>query len=263
MPSFRGSVRIVTVAFLCTCFLNADGTGPAQEPAAAPSAQPSEGWLALWKLPFFRIFAPLFQPAPEPLSDDEALPAVERAQFAEPCSVAPLDPITDPAAQQLEASASAQDAVDIANMAPAAAQALDRFESKVAAVGGTIVLKSAYRPSAYQQPLQNVWYKWMTELRKNQEPGCQGLRAQVQDEFLRHHLIETQHPVAISDHTRGLAFDATVDLPMRARLGRRRVSLDSLARLAGLLRPAIAADPVHFKYVGSVNPRAARRVRRA
>jgi D-alanyl-D-alanine dipeptidase len=135
-------------------------------------------------------------------------------------------------------------------MVPAAARALNLFQSKIAALGGSIVLKSAYRPAAYQKHLQNVWYKWM-ELRNNTDPGCQGLRAQVQEEFTRHHLIETQHPVEISDHTRGLAFDATVQLPTRARLGRRRFTLDSLARLAGLLRPAIAADPVHFKYVGA------------
>ena len=72
----------------------------------------------------------------------------------------------------------------------------------------------------------------------------------MEEEFKRHHLIETQHPVTVSDHTRGLAFDATVELPSQARLGRRRVNVDTLARLTGFRRPAIAADPVHFKYVG-------------
>jgi hypothetical protein len=76
------------------------------------------------------------------------------------------------------------------------------------------------------------------------------LRAQVGDEFTRHRLIETQHPVTASDHTRGLAFDATVNLPAGAKTGRRKMTLDGLARLAGLLRPAIAADPVHFKFFG-------------
>jgi D-alanyl-D-alanine dipeptidase len=140
-------------------------------------------------------------------------------------------------------------------MVPAAARALDRFQSKVQSVGGTIVLKSAYRPSAYQKHLQNVWYKWMSELRNNQDPACQALRAQVQEEFTRHRLIETQHPVAVSDHTRGLAFDATVALPQHARIGRRRVTLDGLAHLSGLVRPAIVADPVHFKFLGFVRTR--------
>src|SRR5205085_9754159 len=108
----------------------------------------------------------------------------------------------------------------------AAASALERFQSNVAAAGGSIILKSAYRPAAYQQHLQNVWYKWMHELRDNEDPACQELRAHVQEEFTRHRLIETQHPVTISDHTRGLAFDATVELPSHPRLGRRRVDID-------------------------------------
>lgn len=161
------------------------------------------------------------------------------------CPVAPLEPITDPAALALEANGGA----DVAHMVPGAERALVRFESKVTSVGGTIELKSAYRPASYQRHLQNVWYTWMA-LRNNNLPACQALKAHVRDEFARHHLIETQHPVSVSDHTRGTAFDATVDLPKNARLGRRRVTLDALARLAGLMRPAILADPVHFKWFG-------------
>ena len=218
-------------------------------------------WLtAFWNLPVIQFFAPLFGVVSDPIPDTPApaiLPAYEAPHPAEPCSVTPLDPIEDPATQQLEADAGS--GIDVSNMRPAAARALDRFESKVNAVGGTMVLKSAFRPAAYQQHLQNVWFKWMRELRNNQEPGCQEMRAQVRDEFLRHRLLETQHPVTDSDHTRGLAFDALVALPGNARLGRRRVSVDTLARSSGLMRPVIVADPVHFKYVGSVGYRVARR----
>jgi D-alanyl-D-alanine dipeptidase len=168
------------------------------------------------------------------------------------CSVAPLQPIDDGAAQQLEVS-TGSNVVDVADMIPAAARALTMFQTKVASVGGTMILKSAYRPAAYQKHLQDVWYKWMGELKGNRDSACQVLRAQVQDEFVRHRLIETQHPVAVSDHTRGLAFDATVDLST-AKIGR-RLTLDRLARLAGLLRPAIVADPVHFKFLGFALPR--------
>lgn len=209
----------------------------------------------LLDLPIVHYFASLFDwipAAPAPSDDAQAstVAAVPGEPIA-PCSVAPLDPIDDPAAQALEAESlnGSQSVVDTADMVPAAARALNRFESKVESVGGTIILKSAYRPSAYQKHLQNVWYKWM-EVKDNHEPGCETLRAQVQEEFTRHHLIETQHPVSASDHTRGLAFDATVDLPQSAKLRRRRVTLDGLARLAGLVRPAIVADPVHFKYLG-------------
>jgi hypothetical protein len=196
----------------------------------------------LFNLPVFHFFKPFFE--------SPAAPAPMPARVEVACAVAPLDPIEDLAAQQLEAAVGSDAMVNTSDMVPAAERALDRFQSTVAAVGGSIILKSAYRPAAYQQHLQNVWYKWMDELRNNSDRGCQDLRAEVQEEFTRHHLIETQHPVAVSDHTRGLAFDATVELPTRAHLGRRRVSLDSLAHLSGLLRPAIAADPVHFKYVG-------------
>jgi len=193
----------------------------------------------------------------------ETSAAVQPDQPIGTCSVAPLDPIEDPAARQLEAATEPNGTVDISDMVPAAARALDRFESKVNAMGGSMVLKSAYRPAAYQKHLQNVWYKWMDELRNNDDPACQPLRSEVQEEFTRHHLIETQHPVAISDHTRGLAFDATVSLPANPRSGRRRLTLDGLARLSGLLRPAIAADPVHFKYVGAIRLAPRRRARAA
>ncbi|MGA7240761.1 MAG: hypothetical protein WBY44_34070 [Bryobacteraceae bacterium] len=217
--------------------------------AANSSSSLLWSWEALWR-PVHHFFTELFEPV-SPQADAEQLPLRQPAESLGPCAVSPLDPITDPAAEQLEASMGS-DVVDVQHMVPAAARALDRFQSKVAGVGGTIVLKSAYRPAPYQKHLQNVWYKWMDELRDNRDPGCQQLRAQVGEEFTRHRLIETQHPVEVSDHTRGLAFDATVVLPQNAAKGRRRLTLDGLARLAGLLRPAIAADPVHFKFFGGV-----------
>ncbi|HWC97207.1 MAG TPA: hypothetical protein VG456_10665 [Candidatus Sulfopaludibacter sp.] len=235
-------MRTVTLAVV-TAWL---GYGQVNQPTV-PTDLPS--WEEdLRNLPVVRFFTSWF--------DGPALPAFDPLQAAG-CPVTALDPIDDPAALQLEASDGA-DVVDTSDMVPAAARALDRFQSRVRAAGGTIVLKSAYRPSAYQQHLQNVWYKWMTELRTNSNPSCQVLRAQVQEEFTRHRLMETQHPVAVSDHTRGLAFDAAVFLP--ARSGRRRISLDGLARLAGLARPAIAADPVHFKFMGGTQVAAVRTV---
>ena len=248
MPD-RRFVRTLTLAFLAACLCYADTNPVVQQPAP----EPPDAWQdAFWTLPIVRFFFPVFD-------FTGGVPPTETAVPAEPppplpgCSVAPLDPIEDPEALQLEAGAGDGAAVDVSGMVPAAARALGRFQSTVAAAGGTIVLRSAYRPAAYQRHLQDVWYKWMFELRDDQDPACQDLRAQVQDEFAGHRLLETQHPVTISDHTRGLAFDAAVDLPDRARLGRRHVTLDSLARLAGLQRPALAADPVHFKYVGQVS----------
>jgi len=264
----RRIVCIVTFVVGTSCLGFGQIVGPAAQPAIQQSnsiAEPSSpSWAEeLFNLPVVRFFTSLFQPAPELASTPLNLqqPAAEIAPVANACPVAALDLITDPAAEQLEASMGA-DVVDVSNMVPAAAAALGRFQTKVAAVGGTIILKSAYRPAAYQQHLQNVWYKWMDELRNNTDPGCQELREQVHNEFTMHRLIETQHPVAVSDHTRGLAFDATVALPAKSASRRRRISLDGLARTVGLMRPAIAADPVHFKFTGGMRTVAVARHRR-
>jgi D-alanyl-D-alanine dipeptidase len=138
-------------------------------------------------------------------------------------------------------------AVDLDGLTPSTAMALARFQRLVTAAGGAIAVTSAYRPATYQEHLRNVWEKWMGELRFNRDPLCQELRWQVEDEFRRHALLESQRPVVDSDHTRGLSFDAAVRLPGRKKGRRGRVSVDLLARRAGVLRPDIRRDPVHFK----------------
>ncbi len=245
--------RFVCVTVLATASVAA-GFGQEAEPAAQPipiASTFAQSLAALqnamWR-PAMQFFASLFQADPATAAEVSFMGPEQPVAV---CSVAPLDAIDDPAALELEAGVGPASVVDIRNMMPAAARALDRFQTRVEKLGGTIVLKSAYRPASYQKHLQDVWYKWMDELRNDTDPACQGLRAQVQDEFTRHRLIETQHPVAVSDHTRGLAFDATVALPLSPKLGR-RFTLDGLAHLAGLTRPAIAADPVHFKFLGGV-----------
>jgi hypothetical protein len=169
------------------------------------------------------------------------------------CAVTPLPMITDDEALSFEKGTSP----DTVGLKPAMAGALEKFQQLVRSVGGTFSLKSAYRPLSYQAHLQAVWFKWMLELRNNGEPACQTLRTQVGEEFARHRLLETQKPVTSSDHTRGLAFDATVVMPPVARLKRRRVSLDRLALLAGIKRPDILRDPVHFKLANGSRSRSA------
>jgi hypothetical protein len=186
------------------------------------------------------------QPAAVESTDTPAVPAVvERVLVSGPCTVQPLPPITDARAAEFNAN----EKVDTANLTRGMSRALGRFKTVVASVGGSLELKSAYRPPAYQKHLQQVWDKWK-ELRNNNVAACQDLRAEVQQEFNRHDLLETQRPVNSSDHTRGLAFDATVVIPANARLKRRKVTLDLLARHAGLRRPDVLRDPVHFKFVG-------------
>ena len=193
-------------------------------------------WLeTIWNLPMVRHF---MMPQPD-------LPT-RIAQPAANCNVEPLPEMVDAEAVQFER----EEGPDTGGLLPAMAQAMEKFRKLITSAGGSFELKSAYRPVAYQEHLRQVWFKWMRELRRNREPGCQVLRAEVGEEFTRHKLMETQMPVTDSDHTRGMAFDAAVMMPRLAQTRKkRRVSLDRLALLAGLRRPDIRRDPVHFKLV--------------
>jgi len=216
----------------------------------SPVVEEPTSWLdAIWNLPVFRWFS-----APEvtwlPQQPEETTAAVEPPP--PPCSVAPLPAITDPGALEFEGMVGVGGpVVNLEGLTPRTSQALNRFEELVTKAGGGMYLTSAFRPEAYQQHLRDVWYKWMDELRDNTDPACANLKAQVGDEFTRHQLLPTQHPVPVSDHTLGIGFDAAVQLPFSAtRAKRRRVSLDRLAHLAGMMRPDIRRDPVHFRLIG-------------
>jgi D-alanyl-D-alanine dipeptidase len=199
-------------------------------------------------LPVLRFFA-------RPSIAELALPALEPpAPPPPPCLLEPLSQIDDTDALEFEAASGTSAVVDVEGLTPAMSAALHRFVQTVASVGGEMELKSAYRPPAYQAHLQDVWDKWMT-VRSNRDPNCTEVRAGMQMEFERHRLLESQRPVTFSDHTRGNAFDATVFLPAGAKLARRRVTLDKLARLSGVQRPDIARDPVHFRLIGAPSPR--------
>jgi hypothetical protein len=227
------------------------GLAVAQDQQPVPAPQPTSWLQTLWDLPVFRWLAGLDPVAPvEPV----APPVVAEAPPAPalpPCSVAPLAPVTDAAAIALENHTGP--AVDLDGLTPRTSTALSRFENLVEKRGGSITLTSAYRPEAYQEHLRDVWYKWMTELKDNTDASCAELKAQVGEEFTRHQLLPSQHPVAVSDHTLGIGFDAAVQLPFApvAKKRRRgRVTLDAIARMAGMMRPDIGRDPVHFRLIG-------------
>jgi hypothetical protein len=188
-----------------------------------------------WRIPLFRFFMPALASLPE---FDLAPPPVPT------CLVEPLPEIGDSQALEFELGGGL---VDLDGLTPTTARALTRFQRIVRSAGGSMLITSAFRPSAYQDHLQAVWDKWMVELRRNREEGCRGLKAEVEAEFTRHMLLESQRPASFSDHTRGISFDASVQLPRRRR---RALRLDSLARRAGVLRPARASDPVHFRLIG-------------
>jgi hypothetical protein len=223
----------------------AESNVPAQPVVAA---NPQRSWSsAFWNLPVIRLLKPLvFTMGLEPPAAPEAL--IPPAQLP-PCTIKPIPAITDKDALEFEANVGSDSVVDTENLKPATAKALTKLKGLVTKVGGSVEMRSAYRPPAYQAHLQAVWDKWKV-LSNNDQPQCQELKADVQREFTRHRLIPTQRPVNSSDHTRGLAFDALVSLPPMPRFGKRKVTLDSLARMSGVRRVDVVRDPVHFKFVG-------------
>lgn len=233
-----------TLASLAVC----GGLAAAQDLQPAPPAQQPTSWLqSIWDTPIFRWLAGL-DPVPS-VQAPQAPIFAEIAPPPPPCSIAPLPPITDSAALSFEDHSAP--VVNLDGLTPRTSTALTRFETLVSKRGGSLTLTSAYRPEAYQQHLRDVWYKWMDELKDNQDPACGTLKAQVGDEFVRHQLLPTQHPVTVSDHTLGIGFDAAVLFPVPAAKRRRgRISLDRIAHLAGMMRPDILRDPVHFRLIG-------------
>jgi hypothetical protein len=221
---------VLSILVICSC--------AAAAPAGAEPASP-EGEFDLMEflrnVPVVHRFVPLPIPASE-LSRNSS------------CPVMPLPVIEDVEALEFENRTSP----DTKGLLPAMARALEKFEQLVMSAGGSVEIKSAYRPEAYQAHLQEVWYKWK-ELRYNRQPGCQALRAEVTEEFARHNLLATQKPVTSSDHTRGMAFDAAVFMPRAAVKKKHRVSVDRLCRQAGIQRPDVRRDPVHFK-LGMATP---------
>jgi hypothetical protein len=219
-----------------------NGRPAADAPSSGAAVAPSSWDDTLWKLPVLRWFAPAGEGWLQSLRVSVLAPHST-------CSVSALPVIDDPDALAFEAGVGTAGVIDTAGLTPATARALTRFQQAVTSAGGTLDLKSAYRPTAYQDHLQAVWDKWMMGLRHRMDKACQALRAEVGEEFARHHLLEKQRPVSYSDHTRGVGFDAAVFMPAHARLRRRRVSMDRLALLAGVRRPDIRHDPVHFRLV--------------
>ena len=217
--------RPTLLLFVCASFAGAS-TG-----AYSP---PLNAWLdEVLDLSLFRLFVP-------PPDVSATLPGIASPLTPLPCAIGPIPPLDDEEALAFEGGSQ----VDLNGLTPATARALNRFERRVTLLGGKMAVTSAYRPPAYQAHLQVVWDKW-DQLRDAHEEGCAVVRAQAQEEFEHHGLLESQRPVPFSDHTRGIAFDASILLPAR----KRRPSIDRLARSAGVLRPDIRHDPVHFRLV--------------
>jgi hypothetical protein len=215
--------------------------------------EPSSWFDNFWKISILRFFAPANVPFPQIEIEEPADTPFSQAQperVSPNCPVDPLPVIDDPEALEFEGRMGTSAIIDLEGLTQSTALALEGFQRIISSAGGTVAITSAYRPSAYQEHLQAVWDKWMLELRRNRTEDCSALRAQVEAEFNDHQLLVTQRPVPVSDHTLGIAFDAAVNLPGRARSKRRRFSLDSLAKKAGFSRPDVRRDPVHFRLIG-------------
>lgn len=155
------------------------------------------------------------------------------------CDVAPLTPITDPVALQFENG----NQIDTTNLTAAALAGLNCMRGRVAELGGTFSLSSAYRPVPYQTHLREVWDTWMA-IRNKTSPECESLKLEVQREFQKHGLLISQRPAAGSPnapHARGVAFDATIrSLPAAQ-------TVDTVASTCSMYRPWPGNDPVHYQ----------------
>jgi hypothetical protein len=155
------------------------------------------------------------------------------------CSVDDLPPITDSEVQTFEDNPKLSDTARLtARMGmnqnpPGALRCL-----LAATAAGSPTVGSAFRPSAYNQHLIDVWKKWIDELKGNKEPACAALKTKIQGHFQRHELLETQQPVVGSLHTLGEAVDVTINLPA--------ANIDALAAGCQLRRPLPVKDHVHF-----------------
>ena len=147
------------------------------------------------------------------------------------CEVGAVAEISDPLAQSFEAG----NTVNTNGLNQSMKDALNCLEDKASEFGGSITVTSAYRPTAYQQHLREVWDKWEL-LRNNRDPECADRRAEVEREFNRHRL--RYRPAVNSGHTRGEAIDINWNLPAG-------LSIDTLAAACDLHRP-VTNDPVHF-----------------
>lgn len=168
--------------------------------------------------------------------------ALAQQQQCCPCPVAPLTPLTDQAAINMENG----NRIDRTGLTPAMVAALACFETSVQHAGGTFDLNSAYRPPQYQNHLREIWDK-RRELRRvrgaQRRQACAALRQQVEAEFQNHTLLATQRPAAAGGpHTQGLAIDVGIrnmGIPVNQVL--------QLATNCQLQRPFPVADPVHFQ----------------
>ncbi|MDQ3517439.1 MAG: hypothetical protein M3466_03395, partial [Gemmatimonadota bacterium] len=152
------------------------------------------------------------------------------------CSVPALTEITDAEALEFENGRR----IDVSRLTVKAGAGLSCMTSAVAEVGGNFRLSSAFRPAPYQSHLREVWDRWKL-LRNNTSSECEILKAEVRTEFTNHGLQLSQRPAAASNHSQGIAIDASISgLPSGE-------TVDTIAEECGMFRPWPVRDPPHYQ----------------
>lgn len=181
-----------------------------------------------------------------------ALTAYMTETLVEECPIAPL---SDPIIPHDEALAWEFErkngrVFDYDNLSTSLQNKLVCMERETALSGGTSRRESAYRPSAYQRHLREVWDK-QKEIDQNwhsltaaEKESCAYIFNQVAAEMSKHAI---QYPPASNSRHERLpaeAFDLRIDMPSRDRLD---AVIDFNAFGCGLHRFNIYKDPNHFQ----------------
>lgn len=157
-------------------------------------------------------------------------------QVSGTCPLAALNQITDPAAIDFENGNRIR--TDLMNADMIAG--LQCLQTRASNAGGSLRVTSAFRPPEYQRHLREVWDKHFTDDYRDIE-ACNDVYSEIDQEYTRHGLLDTQRPAASSAHTRGEAFDANWTLPATT-------TIDILANQCQLQRPYPTNDRVHFTH---------------
>lgn len=160
------------------------------------------------------------------------------------CPVAELPPFDDDEAAAFEVS----NRIDTVHLNAATYAGYECMKKRVAELGGTMSLSSAYRPLGYQQHLRDVWDANFVvddmEIDKYYSDICKSIVNKIRAEYKEHGLNDQQpgnSPRA--PHVNGNAIDATItNLPAGE-------TVDSVAGFCDMERPKnlVANDPVHYQ----------------
>ena len=171
-----------------------------------------------------------------------SLSAGDRMVIALSCPLAGLTPL-DFRSARFEEEANPRNCrgfVDIANLKAGMQSALDCVRD-VTGLGSALPLTSAYRTPGYQAHLLEVW-NLSQDLARGRIPlECSALRTKVLEEKAKHCLVS--RPASPNGpHTRGLAFDVGMPLPLYS-----ESLLDGYAATCGVRRCNPFGDKVHFQ----------------